>query len=149
MPNNETARGRMVTSADGRGYGGSFRFKNMVILLVLLLAPALAVWRQTNPELWPWFSGYIAVMSLLTFALYAWDKRRSRKGGWRTTGNALHLVAFLGGWPGAYLAQSLLRHKSSKLWFQIPFWLIVAVYQYVSIDWLMNGQVSGRIQSMF
>jgi len=149
MPNKETAQGRIVTSDDDRGYGGSFGFRNLVILLVLLLAPTLAVWRQTNPELWPWFAGYIAVMSLLTFALYAWDKRRARKGGWRTTENALHLMALLGGWPGAYLAQCLLRHKSSILWFQIPFWLIVAVYQYVSIDWLMNGQVSGRIQSMF
>ncbi|MET0656988.1 MAG: DUF1294 domain-containing protein [Steroidobacteraceae bacterium] len=31
----------------------------------------------------------------------------------------------IGGWPGAWIAQQTLRHKSSKLSFQIEFWLCV------------------------
>jgi uncharacterized membrane protein YsdA (DUF1294 family) len=43
--------------------------------------------------------------------------------GWRTQESKLHLVALLGGWPGALLAQDLFRHKSRKAQFQVVFWI--------------------------
>ena len=67
-------------------------------------------------------------MSLLAFFAYAIDKRRSRKGGWRTPEATLHWIGFLGGWPGAIPAQLLFRHKTSKRSFQIAFWVIVTVH---------------------
>jgi uncharacterized membrane protein YsdA (DUF1294 family) len=52
--------------------------------------------------------------SVITFAVYAWDKSAARNGRWRTRESTLHLLALVGGWPGALLARQLLRHKSSK-----------------------------------
>jgi uncharacterized membrane protein YsdA (DUF1294 family)/cold shock CspA family protein len=59
-------------------------------------------------------AGVYLVMSLVTFIAYALDKSAAKDGRWRTQESTLHLFSFLGGWPGALLAQNKLRHKSSK-----------------------------------
>lgn len=64
-------------------------------------------------------------LSLATFLLYARDKSAAIKGHWRTPENTLHVFSLLGGWPGAWLGQALLRHKSRKLSFRILFWVTV------------------------
>lgn len=67
--------------------------------------------------LWPVLGCYIT-LSALTFIAYAIDKTAARKGEWRISESTLHLLDFLGGWPGGWLAQKFLRHKSSKRSFQ-------------------------------
>lgn len=64
-------------------------------------------------------------MSLITFLVYWKDKRAAVKGTWRTPEKTLHLLSLLGGWPGALIAQRMLRHKSRKFKFQFIFWLVV------------------------
>ena len=63
--------------------------------------------------------------SVITFAVYAWDKSAARNGRWRTRESSLHLLALIGGWPGALLARQLLRHKSSKKPFSLLLWCSV------------------------
>ncbi len=65
--------------------------------------------------------GYL-VASVVTFFAYAFDKRAAERGNWRTSEGTLHLMALLCGWPGALLAQQLLRHKSAKSEFRAVFW---------------------------
>ena len=74
------------------------------------------------------------VMSVLAFGLYWYDKQQAKAGQWRTPEKVLHGVELLGGWPGACVAQQLLRHKTRKVSFQLWFWLIVAVHQAIWID---------------
>ncbi len=62
-------------------------------------------------------------MSLLSYALYATDKRAAQQSRWRVPERTLHLLALLGGWPGALLAQRRLRHKTAKPRFLLMFWL--------------------------
>ncbi|XHS77890.1 DUF1294 domain-containing protein [Burkholderiaceae bacterium UC74_6] len=57
---------------------------------------------------------WYGLLSVLTFAHYALDKRAARRGLWRVSEARLHGLALLGGWPGALAARKLLRHKSSK-----------------------------------
>lgn len=64
-------------------------------------------------------------VSLLTFIAYALDKSAAQSGQWRTKESTLHYLAILGGWPGAYLAQKYLRHKSKKKSFLTIFWVTV------------------------
>lgn len=70
--------------------------------------------------------GLYAFLSAWLFALYAFDKAAARAGRRRTAEATLHLLALAGGWPGALLAQRVLRHKTRKQPFQRVFWGTVA-----------------------
>ena len=69
-----------------------------------------------------------AVMSAVSFVLYGIDKKRARAGAWRISEAMLHASELFGGWPGALLAQSLLRHKRQKRSYMVVFWAIVGVH---------------------
>ena len=66
----------------------------------------------------------VLLLSLISFARYAHDKRRANGGGRRVRERTLHIVAFCGGWPGALVAQRRLRHKTLKSPFLILFWFL-------------------------
>jgi uncharacterized membrane protein YsdA (DUF1294 family) len=68
-----------------------------------------------------------ALASVASFGAYAMDKSAARARGRRTPESTLLLLGLLGGWPGALLAQRLLRHKTAKASFQAKFWLTVAL----------------------
>ena len=77
------------------------------------------------------------VASLLAFFAYAIDKSAAKSNQWRTQESTLHLFALLGGWPGALVAQQLLRHKSAKASFQAVFWITVAL-NCGALGWLLS-----------
>ncbi len=95
---------------------------------VLLLVPGFAsfvlachlAWGLPN-ALW----GAYSAMSMATFIVYALDKRAAKRGEWRVPEATLHGLSFACGWPGALLAQELLRHKSAKPAFRRVYWLTV------------------------
>jgi uncharacterized membrane protein YsdA (DUF1294 family) len=84
---------------------------------------------------------YVA-MSVVAIALYPFDKAAAERGRRRTPENTWHMVALLGGWPGALLAQGLFRHKSSKAAFQAVFWMTV-LGSWALLGWLLR---SGALQ---
>ena len=75
--------------------------------------------------------------SLITFISYAYDKFKAQRNGWRTPENTLHVLALLGGWPGAAIAQQTLRHKSQKQKFRFIFWLTV-ITNCAALIWLLT-----------
>lgn len=64
-------------------------------------------------------------MSAIAFVFYGYDKRQAVKNKTRVPELILHLLALLGGTPGALLGQLLYRHKTKKLRFRIIFLAIV------------------------
>jgi len=74
-----------------------------------------------------WFALIYLVASAVTYLVYANDKSRAQSGAWRTQEVNLHLLSLAGGWPGALLAQQLLRHKSVKRPFRLLFWATVVM----------------------
>jgi uncharacterized membrane protein YsdA (DUF1294 family) len=70
----------------------------------------------------------VLVMSLASFFAYGWDKGQAATGGRRISEHTLHLMAFLGGWPGAFLGQRQFRHKTQKVTFRIVFWIVVVLH---------------------
>jgi uncharacterized membrane protein YsdA (DUF1294 family)/cold shock CspA family protein len=74
---------------------------------------------------WQVVLAYIT-LSVLTLFLYAFDKSAAMSKQWRTPENTLHILSLIGGWPGALIAQQLLRHKTNKPSFIYAFWFTVA-----------------------
>ena len=70
---------------------------------------------------------FYIVVSVLTFGLYSRDKSAAQRRKWRTAESTLHFFSLLGGWPGAAIAQSQLRHKSKKLSFRVVYWFTVII----------------------
>jgi uncharacterized membrane protein YsdA (DUF1294 family) len=90
----------------------------------------------------PWVAAFCLITSMICFALYAVDKRRARSGGWRVSERTLLFWGLIGGWPGAILAQHLLRHKTRKAQFRRVFRITVAVN--VALYVAFTIPVSGR-----
>ncbi|WP_338050981.1 MULTISPECIES: cold shock and DUF1294 domain-containing protein [Ramlibacter] len=91
----------------------------------LFAIPAFAALVLAVAVLWKPPAG-VAVVYLVAsgvaFVAYALDKAAARRGDSRTPEATLHLLALVGGWPGALLAQQFLRHKSVKAGFRAAFW---------------------------
>ena len=56
--------------------------------------------------------GYIAIVSLITYILYAVDKKRAKERRFRVPEKTLLLFSFIGGAFGGYIAMFTLRHKT-------------------------------------
>ena len=74
------------------------------------------------------YLGIVLVLSLACYVAYGWDKRSAANGSRRLPEHTLHILALLGGWPGALLGQRHFRHKTKKLSFLIVFWCVVVLH---------------------
>ncbi|SAI28063.1 cold shock-like protein [Bordetella ansorpii] len=99
-------------------------FKSQLVLALFLGYLLAAIWMQGLP--WWVFVVYV-VISILTFLVYASDKSSARASTRRIPENTLHMLSLAGGWPGALVAQQVLRHKSSKASFQVCYWITVVL----------------------
>lgn len=75
--------------------------------------------------MWQWILGFYAVMSLVTYVIYAWDKAAAAQGRWRVRERSMLLCEFLGGWPGAACARKIMRHKTRKTSYLVWSWIII------------------------
>jgi uncharacterized membrane protein YsdA (DUF1294 family) len=114
-------------------------------LSLLLVVPAYALSRLATSVDWRLLGGAPLVVSLLTFVAYRSDKCRAEAGEWRIPESTLHIAELAGGWPGAFLAQRTFRHKTSKVSYQIQFWIIVLTHQMVAIDSLVGWRFTKRV----
>jgi uncharacterized membrane protein YsdA (DUF1294 family) len=110
-------RNRRRPSA-GRGTDG------YVAIVALALLLAALVWAWALPL---WVPAIYVVASIVCFVVYAVDKRAAVSHGQRTPESTLLLLGLVGGWPGAVLAQQMLRHKTTKRSFRARFWITVVV----------------------
>jgi uncharacterized membrane protein YsdA (DUF1294 family) len=92
-----------------------------IIFLAALAALAALGWLGMY-----WLALYY-VASIITYGIYAHDKTAAQNAGRRIPESTLHLMSLAGGWPGALIAQVLLRHKTRKTSFLIGYWLTVIV----------------------
>jgi uncharacterized membrane protein YsdA (DUF1294 family)/cold shock CspA family protein len=96
----------------------------LLVIPGFLLVYAFVAWRWPVS---PWVAAAYLLASLAAFVAYAIDKSAARNGRWRTPEATLHWFGVACGWPGALLAQQLLRHKLSKAEFVEKYWATVAI----------------------
>jgi uncharacterized membrane protein YsdA (DUF1294 family) len=137
-------------NADHQGNDGHLDTWHIIVLLILLIAPGLAIHRLSAFISLPWLLGYAASISLLTYAVYGADKDSAQEEvpGWRAPEKLLHGLEFAGGWPGAFLAQRRLRHKCSKFSYQVKFWLIVFLHVYLATDYVLGWAFARWLASL-
>ncbi len=95
------------------------------VLLAYGLCLAYAIHAAHLPA---WRAMAVLAMSVITWLAYWIDKRAARRDAQRTPEATLHLLEFLGGWPGALIAQRGLHHKNRKRGYQRVFWAIVLLH---------------------
>ena len=120
--------------------GGSIGFFSWLFLVLLLVIPLLAMLWLPIP--WLMSVGIMFAASMYSYKTYAYDKKQAINSGQRVPESFLHYTELLGGWPGAFLAQRKLRHKCSKSSYQFCFWFIVLLFQYLSVDLMMDHEIS-------
>ncbi len=80
------------------------------------LSASLAASFQARVNAHPYVT-WLASVTLVTWALYAWDKRISQLEsllrGWRVPELTLNLMALIGGFLGAWVARSMFNHKTN------------------------------------
>jgi uncharacterized membrane protein YsdA (DUF1294 family) len=94
----------------------------LFLLFAAIFAGAVYVWHMP-----PMVAAVYVVVSVACFAMYAVDKAAAKAGRWRTSENALLFLGLACGWPGAMVAQTVLRHKASKRSFKMRFWVTVVL----------------------
>jgi uncharacterized membrane protein YsdA (DUF1294 family)/cold shock CspA family protein len=89
----------------------------------LIALAALVVMERLE---WSWLVLYYGA-SIVTYSFYSRDKTAAQNKWRRTPEATLHMMSLLGGWPGALIAQVLLRHKTRKASFLGGYWFTVII----------------------
>ena len=58
------------------------------------------------------YAAYLVLLSIITFVAYGADKRKAKKGAYRTKEKTLLGLSFFGGAFGGYPAMLIFRHKT-------------------------------------
>ena len=78
----------------------------------------------------------LASINLATFAVWGVDKWKAARGAWRVPEKTLLSLAFVGGWPAAWLGAKVFRHKSSKQSFRRKL-AVVTVLNLALFGWIL------------
>ena len=78
----------------------------------------------------------VFILNAVTFYVYWRDKHAAIQEAPRIREDRLHMLALAGGWPGAWFAQQILRHKTRKMPFQLVYWVTVALNFVALLAWL-------------
>ena len=94
------------------------------VLALFAAALALAVVAGALP--W-WVPVGYGALGLVAFVAYGLDKDAAKRGAPRISESTLLMLGFVGGWPGALVAQQRFRHKTRKRSFRRAFWTTVVI----------------------
>ena len=111
--------------------------QHLTVLAVVLIYGGLLGWAGQGSLPWAVVAWYV-VCGIVTFLCYWQDKYAAQRGNWRTPENTLHMLSILGGWLGAWLAQTYLRHKSQKITFRVVY--VITIVLNIVLLWFLKSQ---------
>lgn len=135
---------RQARAARSHAAGSSPRGRSILVAAGFLGMLALLTMTGRLPLLV--FFLYLG-MSCFAFFAYAIDKAAAREERRRTPESTLHLFGLACGWPGALLAQALLRHKSAKRSFRITYWWTV-VLNCAALFWFLTPAGTRTVRAL-
>ena len=106
----------------------------LLFAIIFLICMTTSVFAEKLPL---WVLEIYLLASSCTFIAYKLDKTAAKRSHRRTPEKTLHLLALIGGWPGAIIGQKLFRHKSKKLSFQVTFWATI-ILNCAALAWLIS-----------
>lgn len=120
---------RPIRNRSSAQWGTASFFAIPAFAVVYLLVAV--VWRVPA-----WVAGLYVAASLVCFVFYAADKSAAVAGRWRVSESTLIFLGLACGWPGAIVAQQVLRHKSNKAQFRSAFWgsVVLNVLAFVALN---------------
>ncbi|MFO7705809.1 MAG: DUF1294 domain-containing protein [Halopseudomonas sp.] len=130
-------KNRDRSAADRRSSGIQHGWPKLLLWLALCSLPLIGSVAMLNQQGWLLPLAAYAGVSLVSVFLYWSDKRAAEQSLQRTPEKLLHLSELLGGWPGALVAQQVLRHKTRKASYQQLCWLIIVAHQLFWLDWVL------------
>jgi uncharacterized membrane protein YsdA (DUF1294 family) len=107
-------------------------------VLWFLIYAAVLAWALASGRLPLAVPAAMAALSVLAFGIYGADKQAARMQRSRTPESTLHLLALAGGWPGAWCAQRVFRHKSSKASFLAAYRATVWLHSAAMLAWVFG-----------
>lgn len=77
-----------------------------------------------------YFYFYLILINIVTFILFAIDKKRAKKNQWRIPESQLLFFSLLGGSIGGIIAMKIVKHKTKKPKFTIgmPLLLLINIF---------------------
>ena len=132
-PQRKTSRQSRQDKFKGDQSNRLFIVMGFYALLVILAVMGKLAWLV---------AGWYVLIGGVTFLLYAKDKAAAQNGQWRTPESTLHLLSIVGGWAGAMLAQTYLRHKSKKAEFRSVYYLTVIINLAALVYILISGDLN-------
>jgi uncharacterized membrane protein YsdA (DUF1294 family)/cold shock CspA family protein len=109
------------------------------MLLLIGLYVGVLAWAGMHQRLPVSLLLALPVVNVLSFIVYWKDKHAARQRAWRTSESTLHGLSLLGGWPAAWFAQQVLRHKSRKPSFRQTYWMTVVAHGAALVAWLWGA----------
>jgi uncharacterized membrane protein YsdA (DUF1294 family) len=106
----------------------------------LLVIPAFGLLLGAIHMTWPLprlVTTLYGALSMALFIVYGMDKWAAKRGRARVAETSLHLIALMGGWPGALLGQQVFRHKTAKPAFLRWTWAMVAL-NLLALVWIVT-----------
>lgn len=121
--------------SNGPAQWGTASYFAIPVFLFVYLVVAI-VWHVPN-----WVAWLYLAASAICFVVYSVDKAAAVAGRWRVSESTLIMLGVAGGWPGALVAQQILRHKSNKAAFRSAFWgsVVVNVIAFVVLASPLSG----------
>jgi len=110
------------------------KYYSLLAILLLLAIMALCWYLKVNLIV-----AYFISISVITIFFYRHDKNRAIRNQGRIPESVLHLLALVGGSPGALLGQILFSHKTNKWTFSVVYALIVVLQVVVVIAYMKYG----------
>ena len=97
----------------------------VVLVLAYASSIAFAIYAGRLPAM---LLFWLVAANGLAMLFYYGDKTAAQRGESRISEPTLHALELAGGWPGALLAQRLLRHKTVKASYRSTFWTMVTLH---------------------